>query len=59
MAFPKPYVNDVKQDNGTMKYVNEGDFSELQIGGRPSGKPKDAKSMGMGLEHVGGSMGKK
>jgi len=56
---PKAYVNDVMQDNNTMKYVNEGDFAELEIGGRPSGKPKQAGSKGMGLDHVGGSQGNK
>lgn len=56
--FPKPYVNDVKQNDSTMKYVNAGDFAHLGIGGRPSGLPKDVGSEGMNLEHVGDSTGK-
>lgn len=53
MAFPKPYVNDVKVDNSIMVYENEGDFSKTGIGSRSSGMPSDAKSRKMGLDHVG------
>lgn len=58
-TFPKPYVNDVALNTSTMKYVNGGDFDRTEIGARPSGKPKDVRSTGMGIDHVGMSAGKK
>lgn len=50
--FPRAYVNDVKQDDSIMEYVNHGEFDRLGIGARPSGKPGSAKSQGMNLDHV-------
>jgi hypothetical protein len=49
--FPKPYVNNVKKDS-IMQYVP---MEKTDIGSRSSGMPKDAKSQGMGLDHVGGT----
>lgn len=57
--FPRAYQNSVQQDDGTMKYLNEGDFSKTGIGARPSGKPGDVKSQGMNLEHVGDNAARK
>lgn len=60
--FPRPYIEDAKQDNSTMEYVNGGDFAHLGIGARNSGLPKgDAgpSKSGMGLDHVGGTAGGK
>ena len=54
MAFPKPYINDIKQDDSQMHYVRNGDFTESDIGARPSGKPKDiSEGQRMGIKHVG------
>ena len=52
--FPRPYVNEVRQDS-IMEYV---EFQTTGIGSRRSGLPKDVKSEGMNLEHVGGTAGK-
>ena len=57
--MPRPYINDVKQDNSTMVYPNGGDFAITEIGARKSGQPKDTKSSGMGLTHVGNGTGGK
>ena len=51
--FPKPYVNNTRKDP-IMEYVP---FEKTGIGARSSGLPKDAKSQGLGLEHVGGTAG--
>lgn len=60
--FPKPYVNDVKIDTNTMKYVNDGDFAKMGIGARSSGLPKNGAAPGKGgmsIDHVGGTAGSK
>jgi len=51
--FPKPYVDDVKQDDSTMRYVNGGDFSKAEIGATSQGIAKDIKTERMGIKHVG------
>ena len=48
--FPSPYVNDVRETDPLMKRVDQ---DNLEIGARPSGLPKDVKSAGMGIVHVG------
>ena len=60
--FPKPYLNDSKQDDTTMVYVNGGEFGKMGIGARKSGLPKGdaAPATGAGtLDHVGGTAGGK
>lgn len=60
--FPKPYQNDVKQNDSIMEYVNGGDFGKMGIGARKSGLPKGdaAPATGAGsLEHVGDTAGGK
>jgi hypothetical protein len=52
-SFPRPYLNDVKQDDATMHYVRGGDFTNTDIGSRKSGTPDDIKSEKMTIEHVG------
>ena len=54
--FPQPYANDVKESDPVMKRVNQ---DHLEIGARNSGMPKNAKSDGMGLVHVGDTAGGK
>jgi hypothetical protein len=54
--FPGPYVNDVKAEDPIMKRVDQ---DRLEIGARASGMPKDSKSAGMGLAHVGDTAGGK
>lgn len=49
--FPGPYQNSVRENDPIMKRVNQ---DSLEIGARASGMPKDAKSEGMSLDHVGG-----
>lgn len=46
---PTPYVNDVKEDNAIMHYV---DFPVMGIGARKSGLP-DSTNHIKSLEHVG------
>lgn len=46
---PTPYVNDVKQDDAIMNYV---DFPVMGIGARKSGLP-DSTNHIKSLEHVG------
>lgn len=55
--FPSPYLNDCKQDNSVMEYI---DMDKTGIGARASGLPKgdELKSEGMTIAHVGGSAGK-
>jgi len=48
--FPKPYVNNVKEDDSTMVYVP---FTKMGIGARESGKPKSASEGPKSLQHVG------
>ena len=51
---PRPYVNDVKQDDALMRYVNDGDFSKLGIGGRAVSLPKSGIGGDkMAIDHVG------
>ena len=53
--FPGAYLNDTKQDDSTMHYVRGGGFDHTDIGSRSSGMPKNAKSEGMSIDHVGNS----
>lgn len=52
--FPGPYINDTKQDDSVMHYVNDGDFSRTEIGARSSGMPKNIKNLNS-IDHVGNS----
>jgi hypothetical protein len=52
-VFPRPYLNDAKQDDTILHYPRGGDFSATDIGSRKSGMPKDIKSETMDLDHVG------
>lgn len=56
--FPKPYVNSVNQDDPMMERVP---FDKMDIGARSSGLPKgdELASKSMGIDHVGGSAGRK
>ena len=53
MAFPRPYVDSVKQDDGVMRYVNGGDFAKSEIGATSQGMAKDIKAERMSIKHVG------
>lgn len=59
MAFPRPPINDVRQDDSTMHYVRNGDFSKSDIGSRPSGMPGSMGDEGstMKISHVGDKFG--
>lgn len=59
MAFPRPPINDVKQDDTTMHYVRNGDFSKNDIGARSSGMPGTMADEGstMKIDHVGDKFG--
>lgn len=48
--IPKPYVNDVKVDEGLMEYVP---FPKMDIGARQSGLPNSASTGPKGIDHVG------
>lgn len=50
--FPAPYINDCKEEDPLMKRVDQ---DKGEIGNRASGMPKDIRSSGMGLDHVGKS----
>ena len=52
MAFPRPNINDVKQGDSAMRYVNGGDFSKSEIGGAAAGLPKDIKTERMTIRHT-------
>jgi hypothetical protein len=54
-TFPKPYVNDVKQDDNLCVYV---DFKKMGIGARTSGLPTYASEGPGSLVHVGDTTGK-
>ena len=54
--FPGPYVNDTKQDDALMVYVNNGGFEHAGIGSRPSAMPKDVKNSNS-IEHTGSGPG--
>ena len=54
--FPAPYISDVKAEDPIMKRVDQ---DNLEIGARNSGMPKNAKSEGMGITHVGDTAGGK
>ena len=47
---PTPYVNDVKEDNSIMQYV---DFPVMDIGARKSGIPNGSTNGIKSLQHVG------
>lgn len=47
---PTPYINDVKEDNAVMHYV---DFATMGIGARKSGLPTDGTNHIKSLQHVG------
>ena len=51
-SFPRPYINDVKEDTSIMHYVRDGDFANTDIGSRKSGTPGAIKSERMNIEHV-------
>ena len=54
MAFPRPYINDVKLDTNTMHYLRDGDFENSDIGARPVTVPKNAKEgQTLTIKHVG------
>ena len=54
MAFPRPYINDVKVDTSVMHYTRDGDFENSDIGARPVAMPKEVgEGQTMKLEHVG------
>jgi len=55
-TFPRPYINDAKQDDSLMHYVRGGDFANTDIGSRKSGTPGDIKSETMDIGHVGGNI---
>lgn len=58
--FPRNYVNEAKQDDSTMVYVNDGNFGKMGIGARPSGMPKSGEGptkSGMDIDHVGDTTG--
>ena len=59
--FPHPYVQNAKQDDSTMVYVNGGDFAHTGIGSRASGLPKGGATPASGdklsIEHVGKTAG--
>lgn len=59
MAFPRPPLNDVKQDDTVMHYVRNGDFSQSDIGARKSGTPGSMADEGatMSISHVGNKFG--
>lgn len=50
--FPGPYISDVKANDPIMKRVDQ---DRLEIGARSSGMPKNIKSEGTSLRHVGES----
>lgn len=56
--FPRPYVNSVPREGSDpmMEYTN---LDKLDIGARKSGMPNSASDGPKGLEHVGGSAGRK
>lgn len=56
-SFPRPYINDAKQDDTFMHYVRDGDMSMTDIGSGKAGMPASAKSERMTIDHVGGSIG--
>ena len=54
--FPRPTTNTVKAEDPFVKRVP---MAHTGIGATPAGMPKGSKSEGMGIEHVGGSSGRK
>ena len=56
-TFPRPNINDAKQDDTTMRYVNGGDFTTSEIGATSQGKAKDIKTERMSIKHVDSSRG--
>ena len=55
MAFPRPYLNTVQQDDQNLHYVRNGDFANSDIGARKVAMPKDISGEGtdMTIKHVG------
>ena len=51
-TFPRPPLNDVKQDDGVMHYVRGGDFAKSDIGGTSMSVPGSMKTGRMGIKHV-------
>ena len=54
MAFPRPPIDDVKQDDQILHYVRNGDFTHSDIGARPTGTPGSMGDDGatLKIEHV-------
>lgn len=50
--FPGPYLDRIAED-GKDPMMKRIDVNTMEIGARPSGLPKDVKSEGMNIEHVG------
>jgi hypothetical protein len=50
--FPRPTLNEVKQDDSIMHYVREGDFATSDIGATAQGKVGTIKSERLGIKHV-------
>lgn len=53
--FPGPYVADISETDPLVKKIDQ---DNMDIGARPSGMPKDVKSDGLTISHVGGTAGK-
>lgn len=51
-TFPRPTLDDVKQDDTFMHYVRGGDFTTSDIGATQQGKASDIKSERMTIRHV-------
>ena len=51
-TFPRPTIDDAKQDDSIMRYVNGGDFTTSEIGATSQGKAKDIKTERMTIRHV-------
>ena len=54
--FPKPYVDDVRENDPIMKRVDQ---DKLDIGARSSGLPKGVRNDEAKISHVGESAGGK
>jgi hypothetical protein len=50
--FPRPTLNEVKQDDSIMHYVREGDFATSDIGATAQGKVGTIKSERLDIKHV-------
>jgi hypothetical protein len=56
--MPRAYVNDVPAE-GSDKVMNYVPFDKMDIGARSSGVPKNNLNGAPGIEHVGGTAGKR